>query len=348
MKQFFKFMFASMLGLILGSFLLLFILIGIIGSLASGDSKTEVTLKENSVLELDLNYIIPERTRNNPFEQLPFPGMKNSKAYGLDEVLNVIKKAGDDANIKGIFLRAEISPNSYATLEEIRNELIRFKQKDKFIVAYGEYIDEHAYYLASVADKIYMNPAGEILLNGFSQQVVYLKGMLNKLGVEPELIRHGKYKSAGEPLIADKMSNENRQQIEAYMGNLYNHFINQIAKSRKMDPANFKEIVDQLKVRNREDALTLKVVDGLKYYDEVEADLRKRLSLEEKAEIAFVNMGKMKKVKGNTSISDNKIAVVYCTGDIVSGQATMKPWGLNALQKPLKRLGKMKVTKRLY
>ncbi len=338
MKQFFKFMFASILGVIIGSFLLVFILIGIISALASGGSKKEFSLAENSVFELDINYSIPERTLNNPFEGLNLGGISQPKAVGLQDILSSIQKAKNDGNIKGILLKAEISPNSYAVLEEIRNELINFKKSGKFIVAYGEYMDEHAYYVASIADKIYLHPAGELLLNGFSQQVVYLKGMFDKIGVEPQLIRHGKYKSAGEPLIADKMSAENRQQIEAYMGNLYKHFIAQIAKARKINEGDLNSIVNELKVRSAKDAVTLKVVDGLKYRDEVEADIKKKLSLEESAKISFVNLGKMNKVKGNTSISDNKIAVVYCVGDIMSGSGDDETIGSDRIAETIKKV----------
>lgn len=338
MKQFFKFMFASMFGVIIGAFLLIFILVGIIGAFAGGKSDKEVGLNENSVLELDINYVIPERSLNNPFEGLNIGGFGEAKAMGLQEILSNIKKAASNEMVKGIYLKAEISPNSYATLEEIRNELINFKKSGKFIIAYGEYMDEHAYYVASVSDKVFLNPSGEILLNGFSQQVMYLKGMFQKIGVEPELIRHGKYKSAGEPLIADKMSNENRQQIEAYMGNLYQHFISGIAKSRKLKTEEMHAIVDQLKIRQAEDAVALKVIDGLKYKDEVDAFIRKQLGIEEKEKIAFVNMGKMKNVKGNTSISDNKIAVVYCVGDIAGGEGDDETMGSDRIAETIKKV----------
>ena len=338
MKQFFKFMFASMFGVIIGAFLLIFILVGIIGAFAGGKSDKEVGLNENSVLELDINYVIPERSLNNPFEGLNIGGFGEAKAMGLQEILSNIKKAASNEMVKGIYLKAEISPNSYATLEEIRNELINFKKSGKFIIAYGEYMDEHAYYVASVSDKVFLNPSGEILLNGFSQQVMYLKGMFQKIGVEPELIRHGKYKSAGEPLIADKMSNENRQQIEAYMGNLYQHFISGIAKSRKLKTEEMLAIVDQLKIRQAEDAVALKVIDGLKYKDEVDAFIRKQLGIEEKEKIAFVNMGKMKNVKGNTSISDNKIAVVYCVGDIAGGEGDDETMGSDRIAETIKKV----------
>jgi protease-4 len=331
-------MFASMFGVIIGAFLLIFILVGIIGAFDGGKSDKEVGLNENSVLELDINYVIPERSLNNPFEGLNIGGFGEAKAMGLQEILSNIKKAASNEMVKGIYLKAEISPNSYATLEEIRNELINFKKSGKFIIAYGEYMDEHAYYVASVSDKVFLNPSGEILLNGFSQQVMYLKGMFQKIGVEPELIRHGKYKSAGEPLIADKMSNENRQQIEAYMGNLYQHFISGIAKSRKLKTEEMHAIVDQLKIRQAEDAVALKVIDGLKYKDEVDAFIRKQLGIEEKEKIAFVNMGKMKNVKGNTSISDNKIAVVYCVGDIAGGEGDDETMGSDRIAETIKKV----------
>ncbi len=227
-------MFASLFGFIIGGFLLLFILIGIVGSLASGDSnESALTIKENSVLEINLSYIIPDRTTKNPFGNLPIPGLAKGKALGLNDIIHNINKAASDNNIKGILLDADVSPNSYGNLEEIRNALIEFKKSKKFIYAYAEIMDEHSYYVASVSDKIFLNPSGELLLNGFSQQVFYVKGLLDKLGLKPELIRHGKYKAAGEPLIAERMSEENRKQIESYMGSLYDHFLNNIALQEK-------------------------------------------------------------------------------------------------------------------
>ncbi len=339
MKQFLKFMFASLFGFILGGFLLLFIFIGIIGSLASGDSnESAMSIKENSVLEINLSYIIPDRTTKNPFGNLPIPGLAKGKALGLNDIINNINKAASDNNIKGILLSAEVSPNAYGNLEEIRNALIEFKKSKKFIYAYAEIMDEHSYYVASVSDKIFLNPSGELLLNGFSQQVFYVKGLLEKIGLHPELIRHGKFKAAGEPLIADRMSDANRKQIESYMGSLYGHFLQNIAISRKKDLAEMTSIVNELKVQSAEDAVKLKVIDGLKYKDEVDNELRNKLGLADGDKINLVGMAKYKNVPGNTSVSDNKIAVLYCVGDIVGGEGDDQSMGSERIAAAVKKI----------
>lgn len=339
MKQFLKFMFASLFGFLLGGFLLIFLLIGILGALASsgGDDK-KMSLKENSVLSLNLNYIIPERTLNDPFEMIAMPGLSKGKSLGLNEILKNIEKAAANENIKGIILNADVSPNSYASLEEIRNALIKFKKSGKFIISYAEIMDEHSYYVASVSDKIYLNPSGEILLNGFSQQVFYIKGMLDKIGLKPELIRHGKFKAAGEPFIADKMSDENRKQIEAYMGSLYNTFIEKIAGSRKIQVEEMRNIVNQLLVQNSDDAVRLKVIDGKKYKDEVDQEIKTKLGIGEKDKINLVTMSKMNHVSGETSVSDNKIGVVYCVGDITGGEGDDQTIGSDRIAATIKKI----------
>lgn len=340
MKQFLKFMFASLFGFLLGGFLLIFLLIGIIGALASsgGGEDKKMSLKENSVLSLNLNYIIPERTLNNPFEMIPMPGLSQGKSLGLNEILKNIEKAASNENIKGILMNADVSPNSYASLEEIRNALIKFKKSGKFIISYAEIMDEHSYYVASVSDKIYLNPSGEILLNGFSQQVFYIKGMLDKIGLKPELIRHGKFKAAGEPFIADKMSDENRKQIESYMGSLFNTFIEKIAGSRKIKVEDMRNIVTQLLVQNSEDAIRLKVIDGKKYKDEVDQEIKTKLGIGEKDKINLVTMSKMSHVSGETSVSDNKIGVVYCVGDITGGEGDDQTIGSDRIAATIKKI----------
>ena len=340
MKQFLKFMFASLFGFLLGGFLLIFLLIGIIGALASsgGGEDKKMSLKENSVLSLNLNYIIPERTLNDPFEMIAMPGLSKGKSLGLNEILKNIEKAAANENIKGIYLNADVSPNSYASLEEIRNALIKFKKSGKFIISYAEIMDEHSYYVASVSDKIYLNPSGEILLNGFSQQVFYIKGMLDKIGLKPELIRHGKFKAAGEPFIADKMSDENRKQIEAYMGSLYNTFIEKIAGSRKIQVEEMRNIVNQLLVQNSDDAIRLKVIDGKKYKDEVDQEVKSKLGIGEKDKINLVTMSKMSHVSGETSVSDNKIGVVYCVGDITGGEGDDQTIGSDRIAATIKKI----------
>jgi protease-4 len=337
MKQFFKFMFASMLGFIISGVILVFVLVGAIAGLASKGKKQEVNVETNSILKLNLNYAIPERTSNNSFKNFNFQTFESKNDAGLDDILKNIKKAAADDNIKGIYLELGINMNSFATLEEIRNELLAFKKSKKFVIAYGELSDQKSYYLCSVADKVYLNPAGELVLNGLSSNVMYLKNMFEKIGVNPELIRHGKFKSAGEPLIADKMSDANREQISSYLGSLYHTMVNGIATARKKQVSDVENIINQLLIQHPEDAVKLGMADGLKYDDEIETELKKLIGNDEN--LKFVTLGKYSNTPNiNVSTSEDKIAVIYCDGEIVSGESGDDNMGSETIAKAIKKV----------
>lgn len=338
MKQFFKFMFASIFGVIIGGLLFLFIAIGIVTAMVSSSSDDEKkALEANSVLELKLDFMINERTSKNPFEQFNFASFESAKTSGLTDILKAIREAKTNENIKGIYLNVTVSPNSYATLEAVRNELIDFKKSKKFIIAYGELMEEHSYYLASVADEIYLNPSGELLIDGFSSNTAYLKGMFDKLGLEPTLIRHGKYKAAGEPLISDKMSKENRQQIEAYMGSMYDNFVNAIAQSRKKTADEIRTMADELQLQSPEDAKRLGMINGVLFEDEVQEILRKKTGVEKYKDIKFVSASAVAETVTGTSYSvKEKIAVIYCVGDIVSGKGDDQTMGSEKIVEALR------------
>lgn len=319
MKQFFKFLFASLFGTILAVVVLFFMAAGMIAGIAhSSSEKTEI--KDHSVLKINLSYQISERSSNNPFSDFDFVSMQGSNNPGLNDIIKSIKHAATNDKIKGIYIQVSLMPNNYATLKEIRDELILFKQSKKFIIAYGEMIDEHGFYIASVADKVYLNPTGTLLLDGFSYTSTYYKGMLDKLGVQVELIRHGKFKAAGEPFIAERMSDENRRQIESFMGSIYDDFITSIAVSRKKSADEVKNICNQLLVQTPEDALRLGLVDGLKYADEIDAQLHELSDTKAKDKISFVSLGEYKNIASEGKFTaDNKIAVIYAEGEIVDG-----------------------------
>ncbi len=339
MKQFFKFMLASIFGVIISVFLLFFIIAGIVGGLVGSTQNSDnKTIETNSVLTLKLDYMIPERTSKNPFEQFNFNTFENNKSAGLNDVLLAIKGAKENENIKGIYLNLSISPNDYATLEAIRNALIDFKSSKKFVVAYGELLEEHSYYLASVADEIYLNPSGELLMDGFSSTTPYLKGLFNKIGVEPQLIRHGKFKSAGEPLIADKMSDANREQIQAYLGGMYDNFINAIAKSRKITPDQLKQMVDELSIQSPEDAKRLNMITDVLFEDQVQDILTKKVGVDKFKDVKFVSATEVAKNVTTTPYSvKEKIAVIYCVGDIVSGKSSDQNMGSATIVESLRK-----------
>lgn len=337
MKQFFKFMFASMLGFVISGVILIFVLVGAIAGLASKGKKQEVNVETNSILKLNLNYAIPERTSNNSFKNFNFQTFESKNDAGLDDILKNIKKAAADNNVKGIYLELGINMNSFATLEEIRNELIDFKKSKKFVIAYGELADQKSYYLCSVADKVYLNPAGELVLNGLSSNVMYLKNMFEKIGVNPELIRHGKFKSAGEPLIADKMSDANREQISSYLGSLYHTMVTGIATARKKQVSEVENIINQLLIQHPEDAVKLGMADGLKYEDEIETELKKLIGNDEN--LNFVTLEKYSNTPNvNVSTSEDKIAIIYCDGEIVSGESGDDNMGSETIAKAIKKV----------
>jgi len=317
MKQFFKIVFASMFGFLLMILVLFFIIVGIASS-SSGDK--EVKLKENTVLHLTLNDAIPDRASKNPFTELGISGL-GDKATGLNDILENIDKAADNPNIAGIFLDVSVIPSGIASIEEIRNALLDFKKSKKFIYAYSEAFTQPSYYLATVADKIFLHPTGLAELKGLRSEVLFFKGTLDKIGVEPQVFRHGKFKSAIEPFIQEQLSDANREQIRSYIGSIWNHLVAGIATERKMTEAQVQDIASRILVTNAESAVKYKLVDELKYRDEVLDLLKEKTKSEEIDKIEFVSIDKMTDVKDTRdNKGKDKIAVVFAEGDIVDGE----------------------------
>ncbi|MDF2431401.1 MAG: protease [Mucilaginibacter sp.] len=339
MKQFFKFVLASMVGVLLITIIFIFVIIGIIAS--SGD-KTPV-VDSNSVLQINFNYPISERTPNNPLSGLSFLGIDGEKAVGLNDILANIKRAKTDDNIKGIFLNESNVTPGQATSEEIRNALLDFKKSKKFIVAYSEIYTQGFYYLASVADKVYINPKGIFLFHGFNQQVTFLKGALDKLGIDVQIIKVGTYKSAVEPFFLTKMSDANRLQVTSYLGSLYDHFLTGISESRKINKDTLFGYANELKVKYPEDALKYKLVDGLKYKDEILDELKSRTGLNAKQDLKTVELGEYVKSEDQKSGNDkkeskNRIAVVYASGEISGGDGNDNSIGSEGVSKALRQV----------
>jgi len=337
MKQFFKFVLASMVGVFIISLILLFIIIGII--VAASSEKT-VEVEPDSVLQISLNYPITERTPDNPLSGLSFLGIDGDKSIGLNDILANIKKAKTDANIKGIFLDQSYIIAGQATTEEIRNALIDFKKSGKFIVAYSEVYTQSFYYLASVADKVYINPKGDFEFHGFSSEITFLKGALDKLGIDVQIIKVGTYKSAVEPFFLTKMSDANRMQVNSYLGSLYDHFLTQISVSRNINKDSLFNYANELKIRFPEDALKYKLVDGLKYKDEILAELKQLTGTDSKDDLKSVELadytnGDTKK-ESEKKESKNRIAVVYAAGEINGGDGDDNTIGSERISKALR------------
>ncbi len=331
-----------MFGFLLAGVVGFFLLIGAVGALTSGVSEEAETIQvpENSILHLKINYTIPERGNKGSidFSMFGMPGF--GKEMGLQDIVKTINDAAVDEHIKGIYLDLDLNSQSFATVEEIRKALFAFKKQQKFVVAYAEMMDEYGYYLASTADKIYMNPNGTLVLNGLASEVVYLKDALDKIGLEPQLIRHGKFKSAGEPFIANKMSNENRAQIESYLGSLYHHFVEQIAKDRKKDKAFVHAVINELKIQQTKQAVDLGMIDGILYEDQVKAELQQLCQLPKDQDPHFISSNKYKNTNVKQAATTDQIAVLYCNGEIVSGKSNDGNIGSVSICEQLKRIRK--------
>lgn len=321
MKSFFKYVLATITGIVISFVVLFIVLMGIIGAIiSSASSDQEIVVKSNSVLYLSFDYDITERTEANPLGSLNLPGY-STKNIGLDDILARIKYAATDGNIKGIYLDASHIGVGFASLKEVRDELLAFKKTGKFVVAYNAGYDQKAYYVASIADKVYVNPQGTIDFRGLASSTMFYKDLLDKVGVEMQIVKVGTFKSAVEPYFLNKMSDPNRLQVTSYLGSIYSTFINEIAVSRNIAADSLRAIANDYRVRDADDAVKYKLADAKLYKDELLSDLRKRLKISEKDEISFVSLlDYNKKVKDDASGSE--VAVLYAAGEIVDGEGT--------------------------
>lgn len=321
MKSFFKYVLATITGIVISFVVLFIVLMGIIGAIiSSASSDQEIVVKSNSVLYLSFDYDISERSEANPLGSLNLPGY-STKNIGLDDILARIKYAATDGNIKGIYLDASHIGVGFASLKEVRDELLAFKKTGKFVVAYNAGYDQKAYYVASTADKVYVNPQGTIDFKGLASSTMFYKDLLDKVGVEMQIVKVGTFKSAVEPFFLNKMSDPNRLQVTSYLGSIYSTFINEIAASRNIAADSLRAIANDYRVRDADDAVKYKLADAKLYKDELLSDLRKRLKISEKDEISFVSLlDYNKKLKDDASGSE--VAVLYAAGEIVDGEGT--------------------------
>lgn len=321
MKQFFKYTLASLLGSILTFAILIGILIAIISAFVADFSEQEAIIDDNSVLKLRLATDIPDKASDNPFSNIDFISMTSTKTMGLNNILKNIEKAKKDDKIKGIFLDVGSIPSGLGTVEEIRNKLIDFKESGKFIIAYSSGYTQKSYYLASVADKIYLNPEGSFDWKGLYSQVIFFKGALDKLGIEAQIFRHGQFKSAVEPFFTDKMSEASKLQTITLIQSIWDDMCTKISKSRNIEIEKLNLIADSLWAYDAKTAKEYKFVDGLVYYDEVLAELKTMSKSEEDPEDFIVSLSDYASVKIKTKAnnSKDKIAVIFAEGEIIDG-----------------------------
>ncbi len=330
--NFFKTFLASLLAFFVANFVWFFLFIIIVAGVAAIGSSTTI-VEPKSVLKIDLAESIVDQPVNDPLAGFDPMSMNVQKSVSNMQVMNAIESAAQDDNIEGIYINLTgAGTASAALLEEVRDYITAFKESGKFVVAYGEVYSQGGYYLASVADSIFLNPAGQMDWHGLAAQVMFYKGLLDKLGVEPQVFRHGTFKSAIEPYILNKMSPENRTQMETYINSIWGTMVADIAKERNLSIDSLNMFATDLSAMMAEDALANRMVDGLKYEDEVEDILREKLELDADEDITFVTLGEYIAAKPYTpSYSDNKIEVIYAEGQIVQGASEQGTLGSTTL-----------------
>jgi protease IV len=327
MKDFLKYVLATVVGLLVAGIIGFFLFFLMISVLVSSTEKT-ISVSNNSLLVLKFEGEIVDRAPDNPFENLPIPGLQFARKIGLDNITASLQKAAVDERIKAIYLDLTYINGGMASVEEIRNALKTFKEEcDKPIYAYGELFDQKAYYLASVADKLVIHPLGEIDFRGLGGQMTFYKNALDKLGVEMQIVRYGKFKGAVEPFMMDKMSDENREQTQTYLNSLWNHMLKGISEEREIPVDRLNQFADEvLTFTPGMKLVEYGLVDTAKYKDEVLDDLRKITGITGTRGIPVVGVADYARVPVKEAIppfSRNKIAVIYACGEIGIGLGNM-------------------------
>lgn len=325
MKQFLKFTLASIVGMIVTLGIISIMFFVLISVMIAGFSSKETVVRDNSILKISLNHDVPDRASDNPFQNVDFFSFESRKVLGLNEILKNIEKAKKDDKIKGIYLDLTILPAGFATVEEIRNKLVEFKESGKFIVSYSDIYTQKAYYLASVSDEIYINPQGGFEWKGMVSQILFFKGAMEKLGIEAQVFRYGEFKSAVEPFTENKMSPENREQMQELLNSIWDKMIENISESRDISIKDLNYYADELLVYNAETAYEKGMIDGIKYYDEFLEILKGKAEIanDQKEDNYILSLAKYSNVSVDEikrSRAKEKIAVIFAEGEIVMGR----------------------------
>ena len=338
--NFFKSFLASLMGTFIAMGLVaLFFFMGIaaIATSLNLEQSKGTWVKENSVLGLNLNTMVTDRSPNfNPLEGL---SDFDSGMMGMDEIIGSIKKAKQDDKIKGIKLQSGFIASGWAQAREIRNALKEFKNSGKFIYAYGDYMSQKGYYVSSVADSIFMNPMGMMQLKGLSSEVLYYEDFQNQYGVKMEVIRHGKYKSAVEPYLQDHMSEENRTQIQSLLNAVWETLRDEVAQSRGLEPATLDALADDLVVTDAEEALAQGIIDGLVYEDDFEDKIKATIEVDPKEDLKVVDSDKINiQIQEYDNEISDRIAIVYAQGPILNTKGSADIIGKEAINKAFQEI----------
>jgi protease IV len=313
MRSFFKIFFASLLSLVIFSLICLFIGIAFVTTLASKD-KPDIPAK--SVLVIDLSEVFHEQQQNDPLAVVT----GENDVPGLFDVVRLIHYAKTDNDISGIYIMANENANGFASSNELRNALLDFKSSKKFIVAYGDVMTQGSYFIASVADKIYVNPAGSFDWKGIAVSLVFVKQLLDKLDIQPQIFYAGKYKSATEIFRTTQMTPENKVQTTEWLGDIYNYFLVQTSKARGIDTATLHQLANNASIQTPQDAVNNKLIDAVKYDDEIKTELKQRLAISKTDKLSLTGINTYNEAVSVRKYSTDRVAVIYAEGDIVDGQ----------------------------
>ncbi|RZK42554.1 MAG: signal peptide peptidase SppA [Pedobacter sp.] len=339
MRDFFKYVFATVVGIVISTVLLFMLFIVImVGIVASVGDEKQVSVKDNSILYLNLDQSITERTPDNSLSGIPIFGSTTPKSIGFPDLIKALQAAKKDDKIKGVYINVSAPSAGMATMLEVRNAILDFKSSKKPVIAYSEVYSQGAYYLASAASKVYLNPQGALEFKGFSSELMFFKGALDKLGVEAQIIRVGNYKSAVEPFTNTKMSDYNRQQVTVYVNGLYQTFLEGISKSRNIPTAELHVLADGYKIQQPSDALNYKLVDGIKYKDELLDELRILTNKGKKANVSIVSINDYASMlPAETGVGKDRVAVIYANGDITGGEGSDSQIGSERISRAIRK-----------
>ncbi len=334
MKDFFKYLFAGLIGTFIAlGIIVIIVVIAIAGITSEGDTEE---LKDNSILHLTFKDEISDRSSVKP----NLSAFSIEKKAGLSETIKAIKNAEKDEHIKGIYLDLGMLSGGMASVEEIRTTLLDFKKSGKFIISSADYYTHKSYYLASVADSVFMTPQGEIQFTGLSAQIIMYKNLLEKIGIEPEIIRHGKFKSAVEPFMLEQISDANREQTSVFMNSLWNKILLGISLERNISVDSLKMYADNLIIRSDKAALSHKFIDGLIYKDEILDKLKTLSGIKKKDKLNLISLSDYSKIPQtkDKEFSKDKIAVIYAIGEIQSGKSKDETIGSETLSEALRKV----------
>lgn len=341
MKQFFGAFFGSILGILISTIVAVLIIAAVITSsfkeAFKDNDHAKYKQKGKSILNLAFAGPVIDREKINPFENIDFGPLAGDKGMGLNAILKNLEKAKSDTAVKGLYLTFNGMMAGKSSAQDIRKGILDFKKSGKFVYAYAENFSQSEYYIASAADKVFLNPQGGMEWKGLNMSLMFYKKTLEKLGVDVQIYRHGKFKSAIEPFMLDKMSEANRLQAETFLNSIWNNMVTEIAQSRKTGVQVLNKLANELAINFPEDAVSYKLVDELMYEDEVMNLLKKRVGVKEKDKLNLIAHSTYTKYKPSGQyLGKEKIAVIYAIGSISSGEGSDDEIGSDRIAKAIK------------